>query len=191
MQHQILKLGFIAGLLLPGHAHATLFDRGGGLIYDDVLDITWLQDANYAATSGWAAANIVDNGISATNNIFADGRMGWNAAEAWADQLLYGGHDDWRLPTLGPLNGSTFNTSWSNNATTDQGFAKTSTDGSNGGWRDASGNPVSEMGHMYYVNLGNLGFCTPNDANPGNCASQTGFGLTNTGLFNNLQSSSY
>ena len=28
--------------------NAALYDRGNGLIYDDVLDITWLQDANYA-----------------------------------------------------------------------------------------------------------------------------------------------
>ena len=29
---------------------AELIDRGGGLIYDTDLDITWLQDANYAST---------------------------------------------------------------------------------------------------------------------------------------------
>ncbi|MDZ7752733.1 MAG: hypothetical protein U5S82_13950 [Gammaproteobacteria bacterium] len=40
--------GMAAMLMLSGAASATLFDRGRGLIYDDVLDITWLQDANYA-----------------------------------------------------------------------------------------------------------------------------------------------
>jgi hypothetical protein len=35
--------------------YAALWDRGGGLIYDDVLNITWLQDANYAKTSGYDA----------------------------------------------------------------------------------------------------------------------------------------
>ena len=35
-------------LLLSFNATAALYDRGNGLIYDDVLDITWLQDANYA-----------------------------------------------------------------------------------------------------------------------------------------------
>ncbi|MDP2823739.1 MAG: hypothetical protein Q8O52_13825, partial [Sulfuritalea sp.] len=39
-----------AGLLSSGVAQAALNDRGGGLIYDDVLNITWLADANYAAT---------------------------------------------------------------------------------------------------------------------------------------------
>ena len=33
--------------------HAALFDRGGGLIYDSDLDITWLKDGNYAQTSGY------------------------------------------------------------------------------------------------------------------------------------------
>ncbi len=37
---------------LSGMAQAALFDRGGGMIYDDVLDISWLQDANYTQTSG-------------------------------------------------------------------------------------------------------------------------------------------
>lgn len=50
--------------------------------YDDVLDITWLADANYAQTSGHDA----------------DGRMNWPDANAWADSLTLGGYTDWRLP---------------------------------------------------------------------------------------------
>ena len=50
-----------AGVLVSGVAQAALFDRGGGLIYDDVLKITWLSDANYAKT----------------NNYDSDGRMNW------------------------------------------------------------------------------------------------------------------
>jgi len=34
-------------------SNAGLIDRGEGMIYDDVLDITWLQDSNYAKTSGY------------------------------------------------------------------------------------------------------------------------------------------
>jgi hypothetical protein len=83
---------------LTGTATATLIDRGNGLIYDDVLDITWLQDANYAVTSGWVAANAVDNGTLASNNVFANGRMGRNAAVGWANQLVFAGFDGWRLP---------------------------------------------------------------------------------------------
>ena len=66
-------------------SNAALYDRGNGLIYDDVLNITWLQDANYAQTSGYDA----------------DGKMNWANANAWAAQLEYAGYDDWRLPSAG------------------------------------------------------------------------------------------
>src|SRR5437879_5591769 len=77
-----------AAMGLAGNASATLFDRGGGLIYDDVLNITWLQDANYAQTSGFDA----------------DGLMNWDNAKAWAAGLSYFDSvrnvtwTDWRLP---------------------------------------------------------------------------------------------
>ena len=69
-------------LFLSFNATAALYDRGNGLIYDDVLDITWLADANYAQTSGYDA----------------DGRMDWQASFNWVDGLSLGGFSDWRLP---------------------------------------------------------------------------------------------
>lgn len=45
-----LAVPVFLGLCVSGVAQAALYDRGGGLIYDSVLDVTWLQDANYAAT---------------------------------------------------------------------------------------------------------------------------------------------
>jgi len=75
--------------LFYSSANATLWDRGNGLIYDDVQDITWLQDANYSVSSGY------DD----------DGEMYWDAAVAWADQLTFAGYQDWRLPaTIFPDN---------------------------------------------------------------------------------------
>ena len=62
-------------LLLSFNATAALYNRGNGLIYDDVLDITWLQDANYAQTSGYDA----------------DGKMSWMDANTWASNLSLGG----------------------------------------------------------------------------------------------------
>ena len=73
--------------------NASLFDRGGGMIYDDVLDITWLQDANYALTSGYD-----DDGD--------DGLMSWNEAMIWTAQLDYGGYTNWRLPDAYNRDGS-------------------------------------------------------------------------------------
>ncbi len=51
-QHRKTRLAawlLAGGLGFTGAAQATLIDRGSGLIYDDELNITWLQDANYGA----------------------------------------------------------------------------------------------------------------------------------------------
>ena len=62
----------------------TLFDRGNGLIYDAEQHITWMQDANYAFTSGFDG----------------DGRLNWPTAVSWAENLSFAGFDDWRLPVV-------------------------------------------------------------------------------------------
>lgn len=67
-------------------AQAALHDRGNGLIYDDVKNLTWLKDANHAKTSGYDA----------------DGKMTWHEAKDWADQLVVGGGTEWRLPKANP-----------------------------------------------------------------------------------------
>ena len=49
-----MKTTFFTLLLLTAAsavAQAALFDYGNGQIYDDVLYVTWLQDANYEQTS--------------------------------------------------------------------------------------------------------------------------------------------
>jgi hypothetical protein len=145
MKKQLIFL--FAILLLLGLfklSYAKLIDRGGGLIYDTVQDITWLQDANYAKTSGYDE----------------EGRMSWDEAMAWADQLVYGGFDDWRLPTT--IDGPSV---WGYDGTTTAGFNIS----------------TSEMGYMFYENLGNLGTFATDGTNP-----QTGWGLNNTGPFYNL-----
>jgi len=83
-------------LCFASSVNAILIDRGGGLLYDPDLNITWLQDASYAQTSGFSP----------------DGRMNWEQAVAWADELVY--YDplrnnyltDWRLPTAFKKDGS-------------------------------------------------------------------------------------
>ena len=84
-------------LALSGAAQAALIDRGGGMIYDTTRNLTWLADMNHAETSGYAAAHA---GGTGPYEIRANGQMGWNAAVAWADGLVYGGFSDWRLPTV-------------------------------------------------------------------------------------------
>lgn len=82
-----VQILFATSILLSatGASQAALFDRGNGLIYDSALNITWLQDANYAQTSGYDA----------------DGKMTWADANAWAGQLVYQGYSDWRLTSVG------------------------------------------------------------------------------------------
>ena len=73
------------GLSMP--THAALIDLGGGMIYSTDMDLTWLQDANYARTSG----------------VSVDGLMTWDEANTWATNLVYGGVGGWRLPTYDPI----------------------------------------------------------------------------------------
>ncbi len=64
--------------------HAELFDRGGGLIYDSAQNLTWTQNAGM---SGY--------------------RSSWDDAMAWAENLEFGGYNDWRLPTTTQLSDPT------------------------------------------------------------------------------------
>lgn len=67
------SLAVLSSLIFSAGAQAALHDRGYGLLYDDVLKVTWLQDANYAETSGFDA----------------DGLMDWTKADGWAQTFTY------------------------------------------------------------------------------------------------------
>jgi hypothetical protein len=154
----------IANLALVSPAGAELHDRGGGLIYDDVLDVTWLQDAAWHVTSN-------------APNVDANGRMLWQDAMNWASSLVY--HvsvrnidwDDWRLTHALPVNRTAYDLTNAPDGTTDNGYNITS--------------PASELSYMYHVNLGNLSLLDTQ----GNL--QPGYGLNNTGPFAGLESSAY
>lgn len=168
----------LAITLASGVAQAALHDRGGGLVYDDVLDVTWLADANYAKTSGYDE----------------DGLMTWSEARAWVEQMTYdhvvdgftvASYDDWRLPAV--LDGSAINYSYSG---TDVGYnVRTLGEG---------GTVFSELAYMYYVNLGFKGWYST----AGNYQSDFGIfgdgtsrgergGLGPDGVIGNLQARFY
>ena len=93
----VIFLIIIVGIIsISGISNAMLWDRGGGLVYDDVLDITWLKDANYAKTSGYDS----------------DGLMIWDEAMSWVADLIYYDSvrnvywDDWQLPSVMNLDGA-------------------------------------------------------------------------------------
>lgn len=159
---------------LSGAAQAALHDRGGGLIYDDVLNVTWLQDANYAKTSGYDA----------------DGAMDWQPAQEWATNLSYFDSvrgvvwDDWRLTSVSPINGTNFNYDFGYDGSTDWGYNMSAPGTA------YAGSTASELAHMYYVTLGNQGFLTVTGGysachnNGSNC-------LLNSGPFINLEANVY
>ena len=178
-------------LCLTSTANATLFSRlGGDALYDDVLDITWLSNANLALTNQFGLSLSTNVGDGTPNTVGSTGRMTWANANAWIagmNNANHLGYNDWRLPTLSPINGASFQTNFTNNGTSDVGNGATGI-----GWQDGSNNPVSEMGHLYYSTLSNLGACTPNGSSSStSCDTQTGFGLNNVGQFTNLLSSFY
>lgn len=107
---RVFVLGFVLLLLLgiTVSANAALVDNGDGTVTDTDTNLMWLQDANYAVTSGYVA-----------------GGTDWYTATTWADQLIFAGYDDWRLPS----------------ADSDCGFSYNCTN--------------SEMGHIYYTELSN------------------------------------
>lgn len=102
--------------------------NGPEAFYDTALDITWLRDANYASTSGYAGA----------------GWMRWAAANTWANTLVVNGIDGWRLPTMVDLGAAGCDNS-------EESFS-----GGDCGWNVQTA--TSEMAHLWYVALGNKAF---------------------------------
>lgn len=151
------------GLLSATTANANLVSALGGQVVNDTdLNITWLANANLADTQ--------DFGVS---GIDANGRMTWYTAQSWIGAMNtanYLGYNDWRLPTTidignNGVSGSAYD------GTGDHGYNTSSTD---------------EMAHLYYTELGNLGYISTSGTYP-----QPGWGLTNTGPFTNFQSGTY
>lgn len=130
-------------------------------LYDTDLNVTWLRDANANAANG------------------NKGFMTWSAANNWANTLTVGAFSGWRLPTMfdpGPCN-------YSNAGGTDCGYNV----------RTKSGSTVySEMAYLWYVELGNNAFCPPGLTScKGPGVPQPGWGLSNTGDFQNMQAGAY
>lgn len=87
----------VATLSLTLPVYAELHDRGNGLLYDDVLNVTWLQNANLAETEHFGVERI---GV--------DGRMYFPYALEWIaamNESQYLGYSNWRLPKMEPING--------------------------------------------------------------------------------------
>lgn len=75
-------IGMVFLLGFAGTSSADLIVKDNYLVYDTVLNVTWLRDANYNANNG------------------SGGLMTWNQAMEWANNLNIEGYTGWRLPTL-------------------------------------------------------------------------------------------
>lgn len=87
MFKSVVIAGFLAIFTAaPARAELITYDSLPGLVYDSTQNITWLMDANYAKTTGYAPNGVMD----------------WYAASEWADNLVItsGGRtfSNWRLP---------------------------------------------------------------------------------------------
>jgi len=108
----------LTGLLSGMPARAELQLRANGsMVYDTASHLTWIADASIGGLRTQADAM------------------------QWAAGLSFGGFDDWRLPSVAPVNGIALQLDYSDDGSTDIGINNA---GSN-----------SEFGHLYYTSLGN------------------------------------
>ncbi|MFK5984804.1 MAG: hypothetical protein QM479_05205 [Pseudomonadota bacterium] len=119
-----------AVLLIPMIANAALVSRlNGQALYDTELNITWLANANLAATESFGVSGITSSGT-------ITGIMNLETANNWVTAMNNNGYlniTNWRLPTTAVSD---------NNCTTTQGVPITNNTGSNCS--------QSEMGHLFY-----------------------------------------
>jgi hypothetical protein len=109
--------------------------------------------------------------ITWLRNANVNGAMNWSTANNWANNFSFGGYDDWRLPIM-----------------VDTGIGGCGyTDATDCGYNVQT--TTSEMAHLYYTTLGNKEYCSSGDR--ACIVEQPGWGLTNTGNFENIQSYSY
>lgn len=154
---------------INGNAVA-LDDASAVFFYDTVLNLTWLGNWNAGAGTTF------DDGSNTT-----DGRMTWSSAVAWAAALNVGGFTGWQLPGVLDID--------------DDGCNFSADGGTDCGYHVYSGETQrrsSPLAHMFYDTLGNLGYCAPGGGTPSTCEGpQSGWGLTNTGPFSDMQSYAY
>ncbi len=179
-------VALLAGLGFTGSSQAALIARGGGMVYDNVNNITWAADAKLFKTQAAGNANLVSQIIAGNGGVIHDtpniydtvpnsgvysltsgdfntttGAMTWWGAKAWANNLTLGGVAGWSLPTTPD---AMFLTS--------DGYYNSGSNGIN--------ITTSQMGDLFYNQLGGVAYSSIiTTLNP------------NYNLFTNVQDSVY
>ena len=175
----IFKKSLIALILISGLNHASLTDLGNGIVIDSHLNIGWLKDTNMYKTLCDANDPIFLTWTGSVDNTKEDicdqdnGRMSWDDAQAWIEQLNtnnYLGISHWRLPMLVQPDAS----------------CELQSSGIGSGYNCIG----SELGHLFNITLAN-----PNNAGTGATGGTVGNGCSpcflNTTPFDNPQTFSY
>lgn len=119
------------GLLSATGANAALVPALGGQVVNDTdRNITWLANANLAASNTFGVGGIGASGL-----------MNWNTAQSWIvamNTANYLGYSDWRLPTVTDTGTPGCNAAFS---------------GTDCGWNVDTA--TGEMAHLWYDELGN------------------------------------
>jgi hypothetical protein len=158
----------INGNAVAGNAASSVF------LYDTVLNVTWLRNANAGAGSAYD-----DTGYGGSTT--TDGKMSWGNAQAWAANLTVGSYGGWRLPTMIDTGAAGCDLAY---VGTDCNY-NVQTKSGNKTQFQAGQTVYSEMASLFYDTLGNKGQFNTSGA------LQSGYGLANTGDFQNLRSDSY
>jgi hypothetical protein len=100
-----IALGCVVSLTLP--AHASLLLSPDGSTVADSQGVTWLADGNLAASNAFGVQSCSTSVTSDCIN--PSGTMDYTAAQQWVANMNsadYLGHNNWQLPTTGPLDPS-------------------------------------------------------------------------------------
>jgi hypothetical protein len=173
----LAALAFLVLCAVP--ADASLIERGNGLVYDTILDISWLQDANLSRTQKFG---IGDYDPATHTGIGSTGYMTWFTAVQWVDAMNaanYLGFSTWRLPQALPLDGLGYNYVEAYDGSSDFGY--------NVGAPESvyARSTASELAYLYYNDLENKGYRAVNGQ------PQSGYGPANVGPFINLGNDLY
>jgi hypothetical protein len=132
------------------------------LVLVSILILSNFADAALIDNTGGL---IYDTDLNITWYDYTKSADTWSNQKDWAAGLAVGGVTGWRLPST--IDGPSV---WGINGATTAGYNIT----------------TSELGHLYYVELGNKGFADVNGNYP-----QSGYGLANKGPLTNLSPSDY